>query len=350
LKLASTRLATLRHEGTATLDGRRVARISFNADKNIRVTLAVDAETGRVAAMEQLAPDPLLGLDTTRWTFHGTQTIDALVLPQRASVFRRGIEVLDIRIVSVQFDDAARVGDADFTADPKYQPFEAPPLEVAEVRPGVWEVANAGQGFYRVQFVELADRLVAYDAPGSPSQVRAVVDKLREKVPGKRISHVVLSHFHNDHIGGVRTFAELGAKLVTTADAVPVVRRIAAAQVRLASLDDTPVPALEFVTVDGRLELGDASRRVTVLEAPAGPHVNRLLVLADAASGTAIAADVYSDATPFNATFDWFAQWLRREMPATNWLLGAHHPPAEVKTILERQAQFRAGGGRQAAR
>src|SRR5262249_38727284 len=161
---------------------------------------------------------------------------------------------------------SAQIGDADFAIDPAYEPFDAPGLDVAEVSPGLWEVANAGQGNYRVQFVELADRLIAYDAPVSPAESRAVIQKLREKVPDKPISHAVLSHFHNDHRGGVRALAEAGAVMVTTADAQPVVRRIAEAQARTTSVVDQAAPALKFALVEGRLELGDASRKVTVFE------------------------------------------------------------------------------------
>jgi hypothetical protein len=350
LKLASQRMTGLRHEGMGTFDSRRVARISFTVDKNTRLTLSIDNETNRVAGVEQLANDPLIGLDTTRWTYSGTQTVDGLVLPQRAVVSRRGISILDIRITSAKFDDSAKIVDADFAIDPTYKPFEAPGLEIAEVKPGLWEVANAGQGIYRVQFIELTDRLVAYDAPVSPTESRAVIKKLREKVPSKPISHVVLSHFHNDHVGGVRAFAEAGATIVTTADAQPIVRKIAEAQVRTATVVDQPVPALKFATVNGSLELGDATRKVTVFETHGDPHVERLLVLVDAGSNSVMAADAYSDVMPFNATFDWLAQWIQSNQPATEMMLGAHHPPVAVKMILTRQAEFRAAGKKSASR
>jgi glyoxylase-like metal-dependent hydrolase (beta-lactamase superfamily II) len=350
LKLASMRLAGLRSEGSATFEGRRVQRVSFNIDKNTRVTLSVDAATGRVAGLEQLAPDPLLGVDTTRWTYCGTQTVDGVVVPQRATVTRRGITVLDIRVTGARFDESAQVADADFAIDPMYKPFEPPGLEVTEVRPGLWEVANAGQGNYRVHFIELADRLVAYDAPVSPTESRAVIAKLREKVPSKPISHVVLSHFHDDHVSGVRAFAEAGATIVTTADAQPIVRRIAEAQVRVAGVVDQPVPALKFALVDGRLELGDAHRKVTVFETRGDPHVDRLLVLVDGGSKAVIAADAYSDTMPFNAVFDWTAQWIRSNQPGTELLLGAHHPAAPTSTLFTRQAEFRATGKKTASR
>ena len=177
-----------------------------------------------------------------------------------------------------------------------------------------------------------------------------MIAKLREKVPGKPISHVVLSHFHNDHVGGVKAFAEAGATIVTTADAQAVVRKIAEAQARTGSVVDQPVPTLKFATVSGALELGDASRKVTVFETSGDPHVERLLVLVDAGSKVVMAADAYSDVMPFNVTFDWLATWIQGNQPATEMLLGAHHPPVEVKTILTRQAEFKAGTNKQATR
>lgn len=344
LKLAAQRLASLRSEGEGRIDGHAVQRISFNMDKATRVTLSVDRATGRVLALEQLAPDPLLGLDTTRYTYVGTQTIAGLVLPQRAVVTRRGITILDIAIGAARFDADAAISDADFAIDDTYKRFDPPALEVTEVRPGLWEVANAGQGTYRVQFVELADRLIAYDAPVSPAEVQAVIAKLREKVPGKRISHVVLSHFHDDHAGGVRGFAEAGATIVTTADVQPIVKRYAEARMTSTTLVDTPAPALTFALVKGQLELGDATRRVTAVATQGDPHVDHLLVLVDGGSKAVMTADAYSDTMPFNAVFDWTAQWIQANQPQAELLLGAHHPPTAMGTLLTRQAEYRAAG------
>jgi glyoxylase-like metal-dependent hydrolase (beta-lactamase superfamily II) len=340
LKLATQRLATLRDEGMATTDGRAVHRISFSADKNTRVTLSIDEKTGRVAALEQLAPDPLLGVDTTRWTFSGGKVVDGLMIPEAAIIQRRGIEIIKIRLAKAELDAAAGISDDEFKIDPRFVPTEQPPLAVAEVRPGLWEVSGAAGGFYRMHFAELRDRIVAYDAPVSPSTVKAMIAKLREKVPNKPISHVVLSHFHNDHIGGVRTFAEEGTQIVTTADAAPVVRKIAQATTALVSIVDAPVPSLKLVSVDSALNLGEAGRPLTVRVATGSPHVNRLLVLHDAANRAVIAADMYSDTAPFNPSFDWFAQWLKN-VPDADLMLGAHHPPAEVESIFEKQAAYR---------
>lgn len=257
-------------------------------------------------------------------------------------VGRRGINVLDIRITAAKFDENAKLADADFALDPMYKPFDAPGLEIAEVKPGLWEVANAGQGNYRMQFIELADRLIAYGAPVSPTEMRAVIKKLREKVAAKPISHVVLSHIHNDHVGGVKAFAEAGATLVTAADAQDVVCKIAVVQERTVSVVDQPAPALKFALVNGTLELGDATRKVTVFDTRGNPHVERLLVLVDGGSRSVMAADAYSDTQPFNATFDWLAGHSRfkgpRGRPVTVLVVLVRSTRLDLSTVTSRHA------------
>ena len=58
---------------------------------------------------------------------------------------------------------------------------------------------------------------------------------------------------------------------------------------------DAPPLALKFALVNGALELGDASRKVTAVETSGDPHVERLLVLVDSGTRTIMAADAYSD-------------------------------------------------------
>lgn len=348
LKLATQRMASVRDEGSGVLGERAVRRLGFNADKNTRVTLLLDPATHRVLGLEQLAGDPLVGVTTTRWIYSGEQQVDGLLLPRRASVQRRGIEFINVTLLEARFDASAKVTDEDFALDPRLAERTVPPLAIEELRPGLWEVSNAGGGFYRVHFAELADRIVAYDAPVSPAATRAAIAKLREKVPGKPISHVVLSHFHNDHVGGARAFAEIGATLVTTADARVVIERLMRAPTPLAGLADVaPLPDPRFQLVGDEHELGTAARSLKVVTAQGSPHVNSMLVLHDVVNRVAIAADMYSDAAPFNATFDWFAGWLAARAQV-DLLAGAHHAATPMPVVMQKRADWRAHPQRQA--
>lgn len=91
-------------------------------------------------------------------------------------------------------------------------PFEAEPVSVDNVYyfagqsgvPGKQNegfTANAG-------FVITEDGVVVFDALGTPSLGAAMIDKIREKTE-LPISHVVISHYHADHVYGLQAFKDL---------------------------------------------------------------------------------------------------------------------------------------------
>jgi glyoxylase-like metal-dependent hydrolase (beta-lactamase superfamily II) len=51
------------------------------------------------------------------------------------------------------------------------------------------------------------------------SRVVRVIAAAKKSAPGKPIRHIVLSHFHDDHMGGVRTYAAEGAIVVVHSSA-----------------------------------------------------------------------------------------------------------------------------------
>ena len=72
-------------------------------------------------------------------------------------------------------------------------------------------ISNAG-------FVITNDSVVVIDALGSPALAEELVKQIRT-VTRKPISHVLLTHYHADHIYGLQVFAALGAKIVANAQA-----------------------------------------------------------------------------------------------------------------------------------
>lgn len=70
-------------------------------------------------------------------------------------------------------------------------------------------ISNAG-------FVVTADSVVVIDALGSPALAQELVEKIRSVTP-KPISHVLVTHYHADHIYGLQVFEALGAKIVANA-------------------------------------------------------------------------------------------------------------------------------------
>ncbi len=147
----------------------------------------------------------------------------------------------------------------------------APEMTPQKVGPNTWFVQGlaalgspANQNFIsNAGFVVAPQGVVVIDALGSPALARRLVQKIAEITP-KPITHVVLTHYHADHIYGLQVFKELGAQIIAQQDARTYLNSDTAAQRLVASrtelapwVDDNTrlVPADRWLTDSTTLEL-----------------------------------------------------------------------------------------------
>jgi glyoxylase-like metal-dependent hydrolase (beta-lactamase superfamily II) len=88
-----------------------------------------------------------------------------------------------------------------FYFDLQTAPAESAPVEIA---PGVKIVIGPS---HNIMVVELPDSVLTVEAPLYDEYTRAALVQVNEAFPGKPVSRVVATHFHYDHIGGIREFA-----------------------------------------------------------------------------------------------------------------------------------------------
>jgi glyoxylase-like metal-dependent hydrolase (beta-lactamase superfamily II) len=93
--------------------------------------------------------------------------------------------------------------------------FRFVPRRLAELAPGV-HVAQ-GYDFSDLAFVITADGIVAVDAASSPEHAAAALRDLRE-ITELPITHVILTHAHFDHIGGLDALTADGATVIAQAN------------------------------------------------------------------------------------------------------------------------------------
>ena len=117
-------------------------------------------------------------------------------------------------------------------------------------------------------------------------------------VPGKPV-RLVSTHFHFDHIGGVRTAVARGVPIVTTADARVVIERSLASTQAMRPDEYSRAPRAATIDVAGRKTvLEDGSQRVEIYDFGPTPHVTQLLVAYFPRQKLLHVADIFDVLTP----------------------------------------------------
>lgn len=169
-------------------------------------------------------------------------------------------------------------------------------------------ISNAG-------FVVAPQGVVVIDALGSPALARRLVQKIAEITP-KPITHVIVTHYHADHIYGLQVFKELGAQIVAQQDAREYLNSETAAQRLVASrtelapwVDDKTrlVPADRWLKESTTLEL---SGMRFVLERVGPSHTPEDMAVHVPAERVLFAGDLmFSGRLPFVGQAD-SGQWI----------------------------------------
>ena len=215
---------------------------------------------------------------------------------------------------------------------------QAQPVLPVRVGEGVWMVQGASalgsptnRNFIsNAAFVVTREGVVVVDALGSPALARELVAAIARITP-QPIRHVVLTHYHADHIYGLQVFKDLGAT-ITAHQAGRVYLNSDAAALRLQASREELAP---WIDADTRLVAADRwidqTTRFTlggvdfVLQ-PAGPaHTPEDLVLVLPQQQLLIAGDlVFRGRVPFVGQAD-SGRWIE----ALNRLLAY-----QLKTIV----------------
>jgi glyoxylase-like metal-dependent hydrolase (beta-lactamase superfamily II) len=186
-------------------------------------------------------------------------------------------------------------------------------VEPQQVSPSAWFVQGdaalgspANRNFIsNAGFVVTQAGVVVIDALGSPTLARELLDAIARITP-QPVTHVVITHYHADHIYGLQEFAKRGARIVAQRAALEYIHSDTAAQ-RLRVSRQELAPWIDAQTelvvpdrwIDGATELVVGGQRL--LLQPVGPaHTPEDLVVSLPAEGVLFAGDlVFRGRVPF---------------------------------------------------
>jgi hypothetical protein len=339
---ALERIATATWAGEDCAVGDGSDAVDFSWNDRVRLRLHIGRADRRLLRLDAIASDPLLGDDIVSYDYEGELRAGGVTFPARVVYRRRGAIFSDVTFSNVEVNPPF---------DP--EPFDPPagltevpsPAAAYPIGDGAYEMAVGDGVDNYVQYFDLGDSVAVFDAPLSDEVSRRIVEQVRSTLGPKPIAYVVLSHFHDDHIGGIGHFIGLGARIITTRDTEDVVRRIAGAASRLAGAAPPPLLPIGFSFVgDSPLVLpGTNGRSLTIYRLSGLPHVASMLVAYYPKASLIADADLVSEFAPFDDNGLIFARWLKRPgAPKAGWSAGGHHRRISAAALQAQARTFRA--------
>jgi glyoxylase-like metal-dependent hydrolase (beta-lactamase superfamily II) len=275
LQLAWARPETLRWIGESEYEGRKQRVILFVDADGTTLTLFFDQQTGLLTKTESLSDNAVLGDITNEVVYSDYRQAGKLMLPFRYIDKTGGLLLQDLRATSITLDTSP--ADNLFAAPEGWAKHEpSPPLTVTKLGEDVY----AALGSYNSIFVVFSDYVLVLEAGASNGYSQSVIARIKETAPGKPIRYLVSTHFHFDHLSGVRSYIAEGATLVTTPSARTVIEKMivpATHIMRPDGLSRNPRAPL-FEIVNAKRVFEDAAHRVELYDISPNPHCAEMLI------------------------------------------------------------------------
>jgi len=262
-----------RHRLQALPSGAGEERIAYATDDGTQLVIVFDRRTSLPLMQEQMADHAALGDYVHRIRYEDWREVAGVRLP-----FRHVEEWVSGWRVRTMRELVPGVPAADAVLEPPAG-YAGPPQAAGEATalgPGVRLMPSS----YNSLLVEFADHFVVVEPAEGRRAAERVMREAARLAPGKPIRYVVATHFHDDHLAGIRPYIAAGATILTTPHGASAVRRIAA--VRKGMFPDTLDLAPREPRVEGivrRRVLQDATQRLEIFETGPSPHAEQMLVV-----------------------------------------------------------------------
>lgn len=243
--------------------------VEFTIADGATLWLGIDPQTKLPAWVRSIGPSTTLGDLTTTTFFTGYLPFGDLRLPVglTAEYDWRKLPAMLFHVDSYR----TNVANVEFPSPAPAGPRAERRAEASKIADRVWDVRIGGNGGAVIEF---ADHLVMFEAYNNEADTFARLDLADTLVPGKKVTHVIVTHHHFDHSGGLRAAVSRGLTIVARRGNEALFRELVArpAPNFPDALARNPQP-LKFVPVDEQLTLDDGTMRVDVYHALGHLHM-----------------------------------------------------------------------------
>jgi glyoxylase-like metal-dependent hydrolase (beta-lactamase superfamily II) len=327
---AAERSSRIRYLGNTTHDGRPHTVISYANEDGLEISLYIDDKTGLLSKHEFMTTDQFFGDAVIEMLFTGYKQENGRMVPTGRIDKRSGELLNDWRITDVAFN--APLTDENFKVPSGMRAAApAPAAEPSTKYSNTVYTVNASG--YNVLAIGFKDHVFVMEAPINDGVSRQAIAEIKKIFPGKPIKYIAVTHHHDDHAGGIRTYIGEGATLIGLPGEKAFFEKVATSKFTMDpdSLTLKPQP-LRFEAIEkGRRVLTDGTTTVELIDIGPGGHTDEMLVAYLPTEKLIFQGDLLNrpangDPATINATTVHFAGWLEKSGLAVDRIIGVHGP------------------------
>lgn len=338
------RAETLRYVGTATYEKRAHDVIDYVTQDGARLALYIDQKTGYLSKFETLITDRFAGESVLETRFTEQRKIGNYIVPARRVNALNGDVTNDFGFTEVAFNTELRPETFKLPEGLRAVTFPAP----TPVTKHADKIYTTSAGGYNVLFVDFSDHVFVMEAPGNDRVSTQAIEQIKKTIPSKPIKYVAVTHHHDDHAGGIRTYIAEDATLIITPGEQEFFTKVS--KVRFGaepdSLTRTPrEPKFEPV-LNGKRVLTDGTISVEIYDIGSGPHAEGMLVAYFPQHKMIYQGDLLNrppngDYPIANDTSAHFLEWIDGKKLAVEMTLPVHGTPTTMEEFRKAVAELK---------
>lgn len=306
------------------VDGKTTINVLHYKDGGQSVELQLDSFNKLPLRVIYNEDDPIYGDTANELAFFAWRDYSGIRLPETIATFLNGNKIREEHVRTLinnpKYDENSLTVPPEIRSQPEtgerivsqwplrrvvmgvgYQDFgREQKVEMVEVAKGIYQVKGST---HHSLAVEMKDHVVVIEAPLFEERSAAVIKAIEDKIPGKPIKYLVMTHFHIDHSGGIRAYAAKGATILTQEGNVPFVKTVLARPktVRSDSLAKAGSVTPNVEGVKDIKSLTDGDRTIELREVP-NPHATGMLAAYLPKEKILFVSDLFTPGTPVDTT------------------------------------------------
>ncbi|MGE0405694.1 MAG: MBL fold metallo-hydrolase [Candidatus Korobacteraceae bacterium] len=184
------------------------SEVSFTVDGKYRYVGRINGQN-QVERVQTWIDNPILGDTPVEIVYSDYRDFGGVRFPTKIVRSQGGHPVLELTV-------AKATANPDVKVDIPEQVRNAPPptvrAEVEKLANGVYYIRG---GSHLSIAIDQSDHIVVVEGPQNEARSEVVITKVKETIPNKPIRYLINTHVHFDHSGGLRTYVDEGATIVT---------------------------------------------------------------------------------------------------------------------------------------